>query len=169
MQEIMDILTQDGVRLAKEKDPIMGSNTQNFGLITGGTARNVIAQSCSLWVDRRLLPKLSLQDEVKRLTSLVQTIDKKTTIHTTFAQRGFATSPESEFVKGIHRIVKKKYSNAETTCFQAMSEGAILQDKGDVVVLGPGSIAQAHVANEFVEAQDVFHFVHIFQEIMRSV
>lgn len=166
MQEVMEVLTQDAIRLGEEKDLIMGSNTQNFGLITGGTARNVIAQSCSLWVDRRLLPQKDLQQEIKRLTSLAQAIDKKAVLRITFAQKGFATDPTSDLVERILSCVSKKYPKAQTTCFQAMSEGALLQDVGDVVVLGPGSIAQAHVANEFVETQDIFNFSQIFKDIM---
>lgn len=168
MQEVMDVLAQDAMRLAKENDPIMGSNTQNFGIISGGSARNVIAESCTLIVDRRLLPHMDLIQEVKRLATLVSEVDKKVVVRSTFAQKGFATSADSEFVGMVLSSLRKVYTKAQTTCFQAMSEGAILQDLGDVVVLGPGSIAQAHVENEFVEVQDLFHFVHIFQDIMMT-
>jgi len=166
MYKVMDILIKDADKLAYEHDPILGSNTQNLGVISGGSASNVIPDFCTLRVDSRLLSKYDTLKERVRLKKLIKGIDKACETINIFAQNGFNTSQIDPFVNLTLSVLKEYYPKAINTYFQAMSEGAILKDKGDILVLGPGSIKQAHVANEYVGSKDLFSFVHIFQKIM---
>ncbi|HTM84140.1 MAG TPA: M20/M25/M40 family metallo-hydrolase, partial [Mycobacterium sp.] len=51
--------------------PLLGSPTCNVGLITGGTAPNIVASSCVLRVDRRLLPGQTRQQALAELRAVV--------------------------------------------------------------------------------------------------
>ncbi len=169
MQHVIAVLIDDANSLARENDEVMGTNTQNLGMIQGGIAQNVIPEFCKLQIDRRLLSSRNLEDELVRIKELVYQVDPTAKVTRVVGEKGFSTSKEEVVVQNVLKSVCKKYPKAITTSFQAMSEGAICQDKGPVMVLGPGSIKQAHVANEFIESQDLFHFVHIFQDIMLAV
>lgn len=166
MHNIMDILIKDGSILAETYDEIMGSNTQNLGVLHGGTAENVIPEFCKITVDRRLVSSTDLKKEIDRMRDLFKSVDPKAKMVRIFTEKGFSTAKDSLSTKNILASVQKEYPKATTTTFQAMTEGTVLQELGEPFVLGPGSIQEAHIGNEFVESQDLFHFVHIFQDIM---
>ncbi len=168
MQKIMDLLIQDATRLSREKDKVMGTNTQNLGKITGGTAQNVIPEFCTLSVDRRILPSRDVKAELKRLISLMKTVDKNIELKNIFPQQGYSVEASSKFVQYVLKLLQQAYASAKTACFQAMTEGSVLQNVGEVLVLGPGSISQAHVANEYVNTKDLFNFVKIFRDIIEG-
>lgn len=169
MYKIMGALMEDAKELAKESDPIMGSNSQNLGVIRGGTADNVIPDMCTLSLDRRLLPQRDLTKEVERISDLIHAIDKDATFTDKLCEKGFQTSTSAPLVQQSLQIMQDFMPKAHPVSFQAMSEISLFQDKGDAIILGPGSIREAHVANEFVNAQDIFHFVHIYQRILQEV
>lgn len=167
MNKILNVLIDDAKDLSKETDALLGSNSQNIGTITGGTAGNVIPDVCEINLDRRLLPKRSPENEAKRLKSLLKLVDKHTEMVNVDTAPGFLTSETSEFVQQVYQATKQYYPRTSFAPFIAWSEAGLFQELGDVVILGPGSlVGEAHKANEFVEAADLFNFVHIFQDIM---
>ena len=169
MHQVIDVLIQDANRLAAEKDSLLGSHTQNLGVITGGSADNVVPEFCKLLVDRRVLPHRDTQKEISRLKQLIHDVEPSAKVVMSFGQNGFATSATQPVADKVLQTLQEFYPKAIHTHFQAMSEGTILQDKGDVLVLGPGSIKQAHVANEYISAQELFTFVKIYQKIMQGI
>lgn len=169
MNKVLNVLIDDAKDLSKETDSILGSNSQNIGTISGGSAGNVIADFCEISVDRRLLPSRSLESEVKRLKSMLSLIDKRIEILSIDTAPGFQTNRNSDFVQEVKEKMKKVYPKAEFEPFVAWSEAGLFQDLGDVVILGPGSlVGEAHKANEYIQTTDLFNFVHIYQDIMRT-
>src|SRR5258706_3233957 len=148
----------------------MGSNTQIFGVISGGTARNVFADKATLTIDRRLLPTRDPRKEFERLKELIVSKISDTDVLLEDTEPSFSTSENSEFVQKVLKYYRKVIPTSSIAAFPAWSEAGLFREYGDVVIMGPGSLAgQAHKANEFVSAQDLFHFVHIFQNIMREI
>lgn len=165
---LMPLLMQDANRMAGEKDKLLDSNTQNFGSITGGTARNVMADSCTLEVDRRLLPHINPQEEIKRVSSLLMEVDPTVTVRQKVSHPSFSTIESSPIVQNALNAMKSNGRNEGIGGFQAWSEAGLFSEMGNVIILGPGSIAQAHKANEFIEKKDLCEYVSIFQEIIET-
>lgn len=170
MGKVLQLLSEDAAILAQEKHPYLASSTQNFGLISGGTARNVFADKTTLTVDRRLIPEHEPQVEFERLKKLLTNEIPGTTVSLDAIEPSFSLSNENPFVVQVLQVFKNVSPQVRLGAFQAWSEAGLFADKGDVVILGPGSlIGQAHRANEYVSSQELFKFVHIYQNIMDDV
>lgn len=169
MAKIMDMLIQDAQRLSSEKDPLMGTNVQNLGVIQGGTAGNVIPDRCELSISRRLLLTREIPAEIERLTQLIHEVDTTATFTVKMGEKGFLSSENSPLAKITLHSMQQYFPQTKFVCFQAMSEVSMFQDRGDVVVLGPGSISLAHKANEYINAQELFQFITVYQKIMQEI
>lgn len=170
MAKVMIALEKDAEKIAKEKDDFMGTNTQNFGIISGGTAHNVVPQSCSLTMHRRLLPQRDATKELQEVRKIVKEADSGASVELIGPpELGFKTSHDSSFAKQTLSIVKKTLPQMKFGVFIAWSEAGATNKKGESLILGPGSIQQAHRANEYINAQELFHFVEIFSNLLQEV
>lgn len=169
MSKLLDVLVEDAEKLALENNPILGSNTQNLGVIKGGTARNVMADRCLISFDRRLLPSHDPKLEIERLSALAVNLFPDTKILHTDVLPSFSTPEDAEIVQHALKNLRSYYDDGALGGFQAWSEAGLFASDGDVIILGPGSIAQAHRANEFVPKKELEDFVNIFQKIITGV
>lgn len=170
MAKVMMVLQEDAKKLSEETDELLGTHTQNFGVISGGVAHNVVPDSCSLIMHRRLLPKRNVYEEKEYITKLLMPIDSSVTVeHIGEEQPGFSTPESSPFVKQVLTQAKKQLPNAHLSAFIAWSEAGMTSSKGESVILGPGSIHQAHNANEFVSKKELSQFVTLFSDIIKSI
>lgn len=169
MSKIMNFLIDDGNNEGLEKDLIMGSNSQNLGIINGGIARNIIPDGCSLVVDRRIIPNKDLENEFLRLKKIILEINPTTSVIKLHMENGFHTNEDSEFVTNLLSLLENNDKNFKIGSFTAMSEIAIFKELGDCVILGPGSIKQAHQVNEFISEKELLGFIDIFKNIILNV
>ncbi len=166
MSKILDTLIDDAEKMSHEKDELLGSNTQNLGVIEGGTARNVMPQSCSISFDKRLLPTHNPQDEITRLSDLAKSTHEDIEISDTEILPSFSTNKDARLSQLTLKILKERFSEANYGGFQGWSEAGLFAEYENVVVLGPGSIAQAHQANEYIDANELEEFSHIFKQLI---
>ncbi len=170
MATVMDALSKDAEKLAKEKDPLLGTHTQNFGVINGGGVHNVIPEKCVLIMHRRILPSRDKDKELEAVRKVVHSVDPGADIALMGPpEAGFYTSQDSVFVKNVLSTAKKLLSNADFGVFTAWAEAGVTSQKGESIIFGPGSLSQAHNPNEFISAQELFSFVHVYQKILREV
>ena len=141
--------------------------TMNFGHIHGGDNPNRICGSCELQIDIRPLPGMQLDDlrtELKtRLTGLLK--DQKIKLETIPLFEGVAaveTSAESELVNICEKLTGH---TAGSVAFG--TEAPFFKQMGiDAVVLGPGSIDQAHQPDEFLELVSINPTVDILKQLI---
>ena len=148
--------------MAKQQPhPLLGHSTLNVGKVAGGQAVNIVPDKCMLEVECRLLPGEDGQQTLhdceqflrERLAGAVQ-LDFEDPYLTDPA---LETAPDAEVVAGLAR------SQQETLRFEREVAGANYGTDGSklsragiqTVVCGPGNIAQAHTANEFVEIEQM--------------
>lgn len=162
----MGHLNADAHEITREQDALLGSNTQNFGVLEGGTARNVMADKCALKLDRRLLPTRNGDKEAKRIEEFLKAKDASIEVIKVVAHPSFSTPEDSPLVQAALFAMRKNGRNEGIGGFQAWSEAGLFADLGDVIILGPASISQAHRANEFIEKKDLEDYVKIFQDLI---
>lgn len=130
--------------------------TLNLGCIHGGDNPNRICGSCDLEFDIRTLPGMSHNDLITEIQSRLPNIEERTGTKIQFnslfpSVPAFATSPESDIVKACEKLTNK---SAATVAFA--TEGSFLNQLGmETLVLGPGSIDQAHQPNEFMDLDQI--------------
>ena len=154
---------------AKHKNPFFDIPvpTMNFGHIHGGDNPNRICGSCELQIDIRPLPGMQLNDlrvELKmRLTRLLK--DQKIKLETIPLFEGIAaveTPAESELVSICEKLTGY---TAGSVAFG--TEAPFFKQMGiDAVVMGPGSIDQAHQPDEFLELASINPTVHILKQLI---
>jgi acetylornithine deacetylase/succinyl-diaminopimelate desuccinylase-like protein len=170
MSHILEILRHDAKTIASETHEHLRMTTQNFGTITGGTARNVSADQATLVMERRLLPHIDPYKEFDRLKRMIIDTVPGTTVVIDEIEPGFATPADRPFIKNVFSLTKSVIPDYKIGAFQAWSEAGLFASLGDVTVLGPGSlIHQAHRANEFVEVQELFQFVEVLGKILTEI
>lgn len=167
MHHVMSVLIEDAKELGKQSDLLLGSNTQNFGTIQGGTARNVFASTCEIIFERRLLVSIDPQKEFERLSALVKKTEPDVELKLDQIEQSFKTDGNDPFVQNVLHAVQKVYPESVTAAFPAWSEAGVVSQNGPALIVGPGDIARnAHRANEYVEKNELLSYVTIFQDIL---
>jgi len=130
----------------------------SFGIIKGGSGSNIIPDECSLTVDRRYLASENIKEVIhsyeKILTELVAAakLSSYTIIEQGEALNFFEEDEQSELVQqlqeSIHKFIGERKPYGTGWCSDAVPFSTASKN---VVVWGPGDIAQAHTKDEFIE------------------
>lgn len=124
--------------------------TMNFGYIHGGDAPNRICACCELHMDIRPLPGLTLNDLDELLKQALAPINERWPGRLTIGHLhppipGYQCPADSPIVKMIEKLVGQR-AVAVNYC----TEAPFIQQISPTLVLGPGSIEQAHQPDEFL-------------------
>lgn len=155
----------------------LGQSTTNVGLINGGTAPNTVADRCTISVDRRLLPGETPRDarqevdrELKRLKKTVPAL--KYLVRETLTAAPFELRPNLPFIKQVasitERITRRKHGLKGIYGF---TDARHLRpsSKRPALIMGPGSISQAHVPNEHLPKNQLRQATDIYATIIDDI
>jgi acetylornithine deacetylase len=143
--------------------------TLNLGSIHGGDSPNRICAHCQLQVDIRLLPGMPLEEIQATLKAKVEQAIAGTglTVQVSPIFNGvpaFATGKDSWIVRMTEQLSGQ---DAGTVAFA--TEGPFLNTLGmETVILGPGDIAQAHQADEFLAVERLQPMVELLRKLIVS-
>jgi acetylornithine deacetylase len=148
--------------LAADHHPLVGPATVSVGTVEGGQGTSVVAADCRLTVDRRLLPDEDpaavLAEARARLDALdLGAVDLTAEVAMTMAMPGFATPadhPWTGLVEGA--LADAGGPGLPVGGWTAACDGGFVARAGvPVVVMGPGSLDQAHRADERVAVAEL--------------
>ncbi|WP_432471620.1 acetylornithine deacetylase [Amphritea sp. HPY] len=141
--------------------------TLNLGCIHGGDNPNRICGACELEYDLRPLPGMSadlLREAVfKRLSPLAEQFNVEIKAESLFPGiPAFHNDKHSELVQTAEKLTGYQ---AEAVAFG--TEAPFLQDLGmDTIVMGPGSIDQAHQPDEYLAFDQIKPTVAILEQLI---
>jgi acetylornithine deacetylase len=170
MHEVMGELKQFRQELASKyqnADFEVSVPTMNFGCIHGGDNPNRICGHCELQYDLRALPGMNNEDlrtEIqKRLAPLAERHQVTLSAEAIFdGVPSFATDKSSSIVQLAEKLTGH---NSEAVAFA--TEAPFLQQMGmETIVLGPGSIDQAHQPDEFMALDQINPMVNILRRMI---
>lgn len=143
--------------------------TLNLGCIHGGDGANRICGECELHFDLRLLPGMD-NEELRaairrRLTPIAEASKTDIVLSSLFeGVEAFDQAADSELVKICEQLTGH---NSESVAFA--TEAPFMQQLGmQTVVLGPGSINQAHQPDEFISIDQLDPAVKILRELIQK-
>jgi len=155
---IMEISKEKSITGPFDYDYEVPYTTLHSGVVSGGTALNIVPDSCQFEFEirhliddnpRELINKIKLYAKEHLLPDMHK-VSSKTDIH--FEEKvtypGLSIDESSEFVRYIKKILKN--NKHKKVIFG--TESGLFQEKLKIptVVCGPGSIDQAHKADEFI-------------------
>ncbi len=177
MTKVVNALENYLSELEKCKDSLVGNPTISIGMIKGGTKTNVVADSCTITVDRRLLPNESPKKALAEIRKILSDLSKKdknlqTEIRVVLEREGAIVDPNQEILNVTRDAAREVTGKSPrvTGCI-ATTDMAFLVNQGKIptVVYGPGSLEQAHVANEFVEVAELVKAAKVYASVFERV
>jgi acetylornithine deacetylase len=141
----------------------------HVGMISGGTAHNITAADCRFAIETRVVPDddlearaLQIEAEALRLDAALRARKPEAGVH---LERFFGVPPLRPEVNGTaEALVRHLTGDNATGVVSYGTEAGQFQDAGySAVVCGPGDIAQAHQADEYLELSE-FQAGHAFMQ-----
>ena len=162
-------------RLAVRAHPLLGQPSLICSLIRGGEGINTVPARCSLKFDRRTLPAETTREAWSEIEAEVHRFavgldrDAAVIMHPPFVEGDGMDVPEDAAIIAVARAACR----AEGLPDEAMgvsfgSDAAVMTRAGiPTIIFGPGSIDQAHTADEFVSVAEVARAARMLADMAR--
>ena len=150
MARVVDVLQTDyAAQLRRRRHPLLGHATISVGAIRGGTQANIVPDRCTISIDRRTLPgetDAGVRREILRAL-------RRRNLPAAFVKEKLLPCPPLE-TDPRHPLVARFLKTAgqrKPAGVRYFSDASVLGHGGiPSVVFGPGDIAQAHTADEWI-------------------
>ncbi|MGC9319039.1 MAG: M20 family metallopeptidase [Armatimonadota bacterium] len=154
----------------RDEHRLVGGPTLSVGTISGGTAVNVVPDRCECMVDRRLIPGETPDGAYEEIAAVLEEpLQDGDELEATLKDHPVETAIDEPIVQQARRAVHEVTGNDEPVGVAYCTDGCDFAAHGDpLVVLGPGDIAQAHTADEWIEVRQVELAAEIYERIMRG-
>jgi succinyl-diaminopimelate desuccinylase len=157
--------------LPDREHPLVGRPTINPSVITGGTARNVVPDRCSLTIDRRIVPGETSPAEVlapfERLVAEIAAEHPDADLRCAVDEWTDAaeTTPDSPIATVCRDAVAAETgSEPRDVGFTGITDARFYINDASIptVILGPGSLSVAHTADESVAVDELVAAARIY-------
>jgi acetylornithine deacetylase len=169
MARVVDLLETDyAQQLRGTSHPLLGSGTVNVGSIVGGTQPNIVPDRCEISIDRRTLPGETEGSVRREMMGLLRQRGLKAELINTKdgACVPLETDPDLQLVRELRRAAGSR----EPRGVDFFCDAAILAAGGTPsVVFGPGDIAQAHTADEWISVKSLERGAEILTRFLRAL
>ncbi len=154
--------------LEDSKHPLLGVPTINAGSIAGGQQPNIVPEHCSLWADRRTLPGETYRAIAKEVIKGLGALGVRAQLN--YRQDAecpaLETDPSHPWVQTLMRQRRQPLPiGVDYFC-----DAAVIAAAGTpCVVMGPGSIDQAHTADEWIRIDSLEQGRQAFLQFMAQL
>jgi acetylornithine deacetylase len=174
MARLIAVIEEEDISLSTLLHPLVGAPTLNVGIIRGGAQVNIVPDECLMEIDRRLVPgeePINVRLQYERLSETLRTRfpDLEVTHLPLLEDWPFETSPDSHIARTAQHSLERLGLPGDPVGVPFGSNASKLVRAGiPSIVMGPGSIDQAHTADEYVAVEQVEQAVTIYKEIIRA-
>jgi acetylornithine deacetylase len=148
INKLLDIL-EDLRRLSLPSDPVLGSTTLNIGLISGGRAANIIPDQAEANIMMRTVRNAQVLRQ--RVEALLK------------------GRCEYQVARDTPALLLEKLEGFESDVFAYTTDLPSLPSWGRPLLLGPGSITEAHTDHECVRKADLTRAVQLYCQMVRQL
>jgi acetylornithine deacetylase/succinyl-diaminopimelate desuccinylase-like protein len=169
MARIVDWLETDyATFLRKRTHPLLGAASVNVGKISGGSQPNIVPHHCVIAVDRRTLPGETDDGVCHELALFLKEKGLAATISS--AKLAAAVPLETNPKLPLVRQFLKSVGQRKTLGVNYFCDAAVLAAAGTPsVVFGPGDIAQAHTAEEWISLAELEQGKNLLLRFLRTL
>ncbi|MEP6476718.1 MAG: M20 family metallopeptidase [Actinomycetota bacterium] len=159
--------------LPERQHPLVGRPTVNVALIEGGHAPNAVPDRCVVDVDRRVIPGETFAEIEAGFTDLMARLraeHRDMRIEATCREWTLPAEAASDSaIAALCRAAVTQDRGAEPADvgFTGITDARFYINDASIptVILGPGSLAQAHTAGEFVRVDDLVAAARIYARV----
>jgi len=156
----------------RERHALVGGPTLSVGTVRGGTAVNVVPDYCEALVDRRLVPGEDLDEvweEIRAVLDENAPADADYEMEGTIRDAPVETDVAEMVVQRARAAARTVTGDDEVVGVPYGSDASNFQEAGVPVVLcGPGDIAQAHTADEWIAIEQVEQAADLYEAFLRG-
>jgi acetylornithine deacetylase/succinyl-diaminopimelate desuccinylase-like protein len=169
MARIVDLFqTTYAAALKRRRHPLLGNPTVSVGTIAGGSQPNIVPDQCRISIDRRTIPgetEAGVRREIKALLRMHKLSANLLNIRNAPCP-AMETNLELPLVKTFMQVARqRKPAGVHYFC-----DAAVLASGGiPSMVFGPGDIAQAHTADEWISLRQLEKGTRMLLRFLQSL
>ena len=181
----VDAITHAGLLLAEleqlertresgPRHPLLGRGSLHASKIRGGVGMSTYPEACDLAIERRTLPGESAEKAMREITEACGRVkvkhpgfDARVTLST--AQLPSDVSPDAPVVKRLRDALERENVPVRIEGLSAWTDAALLNEAGiPAICFGPGDIALAHAAEEFIPVEEIGVATRVLSRVVRE-
>jgi len=140
---------------------LLGRGSLHASTIRGGVGMSTYPEECVLAIERRTLPGESTEKALKEIDTACAAVRERhpqldVRVTLTTAQLPSDVPDDSPIVKRLRNALKREGESVRIEGLSAWTDAALLNEAGiPTICFGPGDIALAHAAEEFVPIAEI--------------
>ncbi len=139
----------DAQRADWGNDPILGKGTFNIGVLQGGERANIVAaQATASIMIRTIAPRAEIEEKMRKIAGNRATMD-------------VVSSSDPQIMHVVEGF--------PTTVVSFGSDVPHLENLGKRLLIGPGSILDAHTADEKISKKELMEGVDLYERLVRKL
>lgn len=153
-----------GPMLASRLHPVLGGCSLNLGIVQGGGELNLVPARCRLGLDLRLHPGFPAPEVLALLRATVKRHAPRAVLTIHREGPAFVTDRSEPWARRL-RSAGRGWAVAKWFC-----DANVFSGLGGIpaVAFGPGSIAQAHTRDEYIERSELEAGAGAFQRFLQE-
>lgn len=140
---------------------ILGRPSVHASLIDGGIGLSTYPDKCVLRIERRTIPGETADDVLREVRDLCIRVQKRrpelnADVRLLFSQPPSDVSDDAPVVRALARELERQNLPTPSIGMSAWTDAALLNQAGiPAICFGPGDMALAHAAEEYIETRDI--------------
>jgi acetylornithine deacetylase len=171
---LTELDTFDAGPLTRRTHPLLGRASLHASTIQGGTGMSTYPDRCVLRIERRTLPGeraesvlAEVSDACARVKARHPSLDAQVTLD--LAQGPSDVKPDAPVVRALGAAITGEGGAPRLEGMSAWTDAALLNDAGiPAICYGPGDIALAHAAEEFVPIAEVETAARVLTHLVKA-
>jgi acetylornithine deacetylase/succinyl-diaminopimelate desuccinylase-like protein len=168
MARVVEFLqTAYAARLRRRVHPLLGHATVSVGRIGGGGLPNIVPDHCHIEVDRRTLPGETEAGVCRELRALLRA--RGLTARVSSVKSAPCRPLETDAGLPLVQALLRRVGQRRPVGVHYFCDAAVLAEAGiPSVVFGPGDIAQAHTAEEWIALAELERAERLLVNFLKS-
>ena len=168
MAEAVNRIALYASRLRSESPhELLGSPSLSVGVIRGGHTVNIVPDSCTIEIDRRLIPGETKESVMDAVASILRGLPGIEVEEPYLVAPSVNVAPSSEIVSILSTAVKDVLGDVVVEGANYATDAGVFNSAGlPCVVFGPGDIADAHTSRESVELAQVEAATRVIERLL---
>lgn len=163
--------------LTRRAHPFAGAPSLTVSVIHGGLQINIVPHDCVIEIDRRTVPGETHAQVLAEVDEVLDELRKREPGFSIEREQPMVadwplyTEPDGAVAQAALQACRKIHGSAELAAAPYGTDASKLSELGHIpsIVLGPGSISQAHTDNEWVSIDQLVQAAEIYAQMAMEI